>query len=130
MLIDAFSSDSIPTHLLTVEAMRLYLDAISPDGVVVLHLSNRNLELASPAAAAIREAGGFSLLQTHVPAAGTPMFADAASIVLLAARTPGALQPFRADPRWRATDPSRARPWTDDYANVLGALVRRYAGRP
>ena len=130
LLIDAFSSDSIPTHLLTVEAMRLYLDAISPDGVVVLHLSNRNLELASPAAAAIREAGGSSLLQTHVPAAGTPMFADAASIVLLAARTPGALQPFRADPRWRATDPSRARPWTDDYANVLGALVRRYAGRP
>ena len=130
LLIDAFSSDSIATHLLTVEAMRLYLGAIRPGGVVVLHLSNRNLELASPAAAAVREAGGVSLLQTHIPTPGTPIFADAASIVLVAARTPDALQSFRADPRWRPTDPIRARAWTDDYANVLGALLRRYAGRP
>ncbi len=130
LLIDAFSSDSIPTHLLTVEAMRLYLAAIKPDGVVVLHLSNRNLELASPAAAAIHAAGGVSLLQTHVPPPAAPIFADAGSIVLVAARTPEALQPFRADPRWRPVDPSRARAWTDDYANVLGALVRRFAGAP
>ncbi|HEX4098531.1 MAG TPA: fused MFS/spermidine synthase, partial [Caulobacteraceae bacterium] len=53
LLVDAFSSDSIPTHLLTVQAMRLYLQDIKPDGVVALHLSNRNLELALPAAAAI-----------------------------------------------------------------------------
>ena len=130
LLIDAFSSDSIPTHLLTVEAMRLYLGLIKPDGVLVLHLSNRNLELASPAAAAVRQAGGVSLLQTHVPRAGTPIFADAGSIVVLAARTPQALAPFSADPRWRPTDPGRARAWTDDYANVLGALIRRLQGRP
>jgi hypothetical protein len=126
LLVDAFSSDSIPTHLLTVEAMRLYLQDIKPDGVVALHLSNRNLELAAPAAAAIRAAGGSSLVQTYDPPAGAPLFADASSIVVLAAPTPQALQPFRADPRWRPTDPDRARAWTDDYANVLGALVRRY----
>ena len=130
LLIDAFSSDSIPTHLLTVEAMRLYLGAIKADGVVVLHLSNRNLELASPAAAAIRQAGGVSLLQTHAPPTGTPVFADAGSIVVLAARTREALAPFGADSRWRPTDPDHARAWTDDYANVMGALVRRLAGEP
>ena len=130
LLVDAFSSDSIPTHLLTTEAMRLYLAAIKPDGVLVLHLSNRNLELAAPAAAAIRAAGGVSLMQVHAPASGTPVFADANSIVVLAARSPEALRPFQADRRWRGTDPDAARPWTDDYANVAGALLRRFAGRP
>lgn len=51
LLIDAFSSDSVPVHLLTVEAMRTYLRVIKPDGVVILHLTNRNLELIPPAAA-------------------------------------------------------------------------------
>ena len=130
LLIDAFTSDSIPTHLLTREAMGLYLKAIRPDGVVVLHLSNRSLELVGPAAAAIRAAGGVALTQTHVPPPQTPIFADAGAIVVLAARTPQALQPFARDPRWRPADPKRVRAWTDDYANVLGALVRRMAVAP
>ncbi|MEI9891267.1 MAG: fused MFS/spermidine synthase [Caulobacteraceae bacterium] len=58
LLVDAFSSDSVPTHLLTVEAIRTYLRVIKPDGVIVLHLSNRNLELEGPAAASVRAAGG------------------------------------------------------------------------
>ena len=130
LLVDAFSSDSIPTHLLTRQAMALYLHVIRPDGVVVLHLSNRNLELVSPAAAAIQEAGGVALAQTHQPSPGTPMFDDAGAIVVLAARSPEALKPFAQDPRWRPADPTRARAWTDDYANVLGALVRRIEGQP
>ena len=48
LLVDAFSSDSVPAHLLTVEAMRGYLAHIKPDGVVIMHLSNRNLELMQP----------------------------------------------------------------------------------
>jgi spermidine synthase len=130
LLVDAFSSDSIPTHLLTRQAMALYLRVIKPDGVVVLHLSNRNLELVSPAAAAIQAAGGVALTQTHQPPPGTPMFDDAGAIVVLAARSPAALKPFAQDPRWRPADPTRARAWTDDYANVLGALVRRIEGQP
>ena len=130
LLVDAFSSDSIPTHLLTREAMALYLSLLKPDGVVVLHLSNRNLELVGPAAAAIRAAGGASLTQTRAPSPQTPLFADAGAIVVLAARTPQALQPFAKDPRWRPADALRVRPWTDDYANVLGALVRRATSAP
>ncbi len=126
LLLDAFSSDSVPTHLLTVEAMRLYLRAIKPDGVVMLHLSNRNLELTTPAAAAIAAAGGAALTQTHVPPKHTPLFEDAGAIVVIAARTPEALAAFRKDPRWTSIDPRQARAWTDDYSNVLGALVRRF----
>ncbi|HEY8004007.1 MAG TPA: fused MFS/spermidine synthase, partial [Phenylobacterium sp.] len=58
LLMDAFSSDSVPAHLLTLEAMRGYLARIKPDGVIVFHLSNRNLELASPVAATALAAGG------------------------------------------------------------------------
>ena len=130
LLADAFSSDSLPTHLMTVEAMRIYLAAIKPDGLVLLHLSNRNLELTEPAAAAVVQAGGVTLTQTYAPSRDAPTFADAGAIVVLAARTPAALEPFRRDPRWRSIGPGGARAWTDDYSNVLGALVRRVRTRP
>src|SRR5690606_3097493 len=45
VLADAFSSDSVPTHLITSEAMQLYLDRVSENGVVLIHVSNRNLAL-------------------------------------------------------------------------------------
>ena len=48
LLVDAFSSDAVPTHLLTVEALRELSRVLKPDGVVVLHLSNRNLDLRGP----------------------------------------------------------------------------------
>jgi hypothetical protein len=45
IFVDAFSSDSIPVHLLTREAMRLYFDRLEPDGILVVHISNRHLDL-------------------------------------------------------------------------------------
>ncbi len=57
LLIDAFSSDAVPVHLLTVEAVRAYLTHLKPDGVLILHLSNRNLELNKPAQAVAAAAG-------------------------------------------------------------------------
>jgi spermidine synthase len=128
VLVDAFSSDSIPTHLLTTQAMRLYLKAVKPDGLVLLHLSNRNLALTGPAAAAVVSAGGAALTQTYLPPPGAPLFTDAAAIVVLAARSPQALQPFAHDPRWTTAETTGVRPWTDDYSNVLGALIRRWEG--
>jgi hypothetical protein len=122
LLVDAFSSDAVPVHLMTVEAMRTYLRVIRPDGVIVLHLSNRNLDLTGTAAAAVKAAGGSSLLQEYVPPPGTPVMSEASSIVLIAVRTPQALAVFAHDPRWTAP-PTGDRPWTDDYSNVLGALI-------
>ena len=125
LLLDGFSSDSVPVHLLTVEAMRNYLRVIRPDGVVLLHLSNRNLELTAPTAAVVAAAGGAALTQTWRPPANAGTLAQAASIVVIAARTPQALEAFRRDPRWSAIDTGQVRPWTDDYSNVLGALIGR-----
>jgi hypothetical protein len=125
LLVDAFSSDSIPIHLMTVEAMRTYFRVTKPDGLVILHLSNRNLELTGPAAAAVAEAGGAALLQEYVPPPGQPVMAESSAIVMIVAKSPAALDAFRADPRWRTPDPHAARAWTDDYSNVLGALIAR-----
>jgi SAM-dependent methyltransferase len=124
-LIDAFASDSVPTHLLTVEAVKTYLERVKPDGVVILHLSNRNLELRSPAMAVARAAGGAALLQRHeeAPAAG-PLW-ESSEDALIIGRNAAPLAPYAGDPRWTPTDPSRARAWTDDYTNVPGALYAR-----
>jgi hypothetical protein len=57
LVLDAFSSDSVPVHLLTKEAMALYLTHLAPDGVLAFHLSNRSLELVPVAARVGRELG-------------------------------------------------------------------------
>jgi predicted O-methyltransferase YrrM len=126
LLMDAFSSDSVPSHLLTVEAMRGYLARIRPDGVIVFHLSNRNLELASPVAATARAAGGAAIQQTYrTHALG---WIDAGEQAVIVARDPASLAPFSGDPRWTSAEPHGVRAWTDDYTNIFGALVRKLAG--
>ncbi|WP_421931459.1 fused MFS/spermidine synthase [Phenylobacterium sp.] len=129
LLIDAFSSDSVPAHLLTVEAMRGYLSRIKPDGVLILHLSNRNLDLRSPAMAVAYAAGGEALLQRHDAAKSSPMLWESSEDALIVARNAKALAPFAADPRWKPTEPVLVRPWTDDYTNLIGALYGRMKER-
>ena len=125
LLIDAFSSDAVPAHLLTVEAVRGYLDHLAPDGVLVLHLSNRNLDLLGPAQAVAHAAGGRALVQRHrvAPGQGAGWESDEDAVII--ARSGAALAPFARDPRWRPIDPTRVRAWTDDYVNVPGALWRK-----
>lgn len=125
LLIDAFSSDAVPAHLLTVEAVRGYLTHVKPDGVVILHLSNRNLELNKPAQAVAVAAGGVALAQQY-----RPNKADAAALAspedaMIVARSQAGLDRFKGDRRWVAANPNLARPWTDDYTNLAGALWRR-----
>jgi hypothetical protein len=121
--LDAFSSDTVPTHLLTVEALRTYLAALKPDGVLLMHISNRNLALEAPAAATAKALGAATLMQEFAPPEGTPSVVVAPSQVMLVARNPEALARFAHDPRWRPAQDKGTRPWTDDYTNVVGAIV-------
>jgi hypothetical protein len=123
LLVDAFSSDSVPTHLMTVEAMRTYLRVLTPKGVLILHLSNRNLALEGPAAAAVQAAGAMAFIQNFRTRGGSP-YIESDSQALLAARDPAALKPYLASGAWRPPT-SKATPWTDDYTNVFGALIAR-----
>ncbi len=125
LLIDAFSSDAVPVHLLTVEAVRAYLTHLKPDGVLILHLSNRNLELNKPAQAVAAAAGGVALAQKYRPSKSeSAVFASAEDAIIIA-RSHAGLDRFKADARWKKTDPNLVRPWTDDYTNLVGALWRR-----
>jgi hypothetical protein len=122
LLIDAFSSDAVPAHLLTVEAVRSYLARLKPDGILILHLSNRNLDLIGPAMAVAYDAGGEALLQRYRSPEGTPPLWDSAEDALIIAKSPAALARFAGDPRWEETEPTLTRAWTDDYTNLPGAL--------
>lgn len=124
ILVDAFNSDSVPTHLLTVEALRLYLRLLSPDGVIVLHLSNRTLDLAGPAAAAAWDAGaGGVLYGEHWTLQDVPSYLETGGLALIVAKDARTLDPYRVHADWRHPIPGGWRPWTDDYTNVWGAFL-------
>ncbi len=129
LLVDAFSSDAVPAHLLTVEAIRLYLDRIKPDGVVVMHLSNRNLELLGPVGSALQAAGAYGMTQRFRPKGPSSVLSAASTDVMLVAKSGQALAPFRNDPRWTPAKPG-APYWTDDYTNLFGAMARKLTAGP
>ncbi len=124
LIIDAFSSDAVPTHLLTVEALQGYLDLVKPTGVVLLHLSNRNLEITQPAVAAARSIGAADLHQVYIEGADASEMAEASTEALVISPTEEGLADFRADPRWQTLAATEVRPWTDDYVNLFGSLMR------
>ena len=124
LLIDAFSSDAVPSHLLTREAIAMYLEKVSEDGVVVLHLSNRHLDIVRPAMAAAEALRAPFLHQTYYEHPEAPDMAEASTEALVIARNEGALADFRADGRWAEWDAGGVKPWTDDYVDLFGALVR------
>jgi hypothetical protein len=124
LLVDAFSSDSVPAHLLTVEAMRGYLSKIKPDGVVIMHLSSRNLELMSPVAGVAQAAGGAALQQFYNPRDAV-LLTNPSENAIIVARNQAALAPYLGDPRWSPAQSHGVRVWTDDYTNLFGALARR-----
>ncbi len=122
LVIDAYSSDAIPVHLATVEAIELYLDRLAPEGILVFHISNRFYDLARPLATAAGRLG-LEVRFTHraKDELTDPPF-DVPTTALVLARTPAALGALAEDPAWESL-PARTTPlWTDDHANLLSAL--------
>ncbi|MBN8552959.1 MAG: fused MFS/spermidine synthase [Caulobacterales bacterium] len=124
LLVDAFSSDAVPTHMLTVEAIREFLRVLKPDGLLVLHLSNRNLEITSPTIAAARALGVPYLHKIYGENPQAPQMTESSTEVVVLSPSAAGLAPFAIDPRWRGDLETETAPWTDDYVNLFGALVR------
>jgi hypothetical protein len=124
LIIDAFSSDAVPTHLLTQEAIEGYLALLKPEGVVLLHLSNRNLDITLPAIAAAQALGKPSLHQLYYENDSAPVMSEASTEALILSPTLQGLSDFRADDRWNTPARTAVRPWTDNYVNLFGALRR------
>ncbi len=127
LLIDAFSSDSIPVHLLTVEALELYRSKLKADGILAIHISNRYMELQSVVAALARQTGMSGRAGIfHPPAALAKGEQLNASEVVVLANSEAALGAILSDPRWKPLAPGNTAAWTDDYSNVLAAIARRF----
>ncbi len=130
LVLDAFSSDAVPVHLLTRQAMALYLDKLSPNGVLAFHISNLYLDLAPVVAKTGETLGLRALYQADTELTEEDLKAGKSpSQWMLLARAPEDLMPLAQDPRWeRYLPPERAPVWTDDFSNLLGALQRRHSG--
>ena len=126
IVVDAFSSDAIPIHLLTREAMAIYLRKLSAHGVVVLHVSNRHLELAS-VVAGIAAANGLSarVSDTADPDEAANPYKFAGTVVAVA-RSDEDFGALALAPDWQPMTPDPAQwIWTDDYSNIVGAVIRK-----
>ena len=124
--VDAFSSDAIPVHLLTREALQLYLDMLAPGGVLVLHISNRYLDL-EPVVANLAEDAALGGRLIGDDESEEIAGANRSTWVVLAP-TAEALGGLVKDEHWSAEglepDP-RVGVWTDDFHNLLSVLKWR-----
>jgi hypothetical protein len=118
LVVDAFAGDAIPVHLLTIEAIAIYLRELNPDGVLAIHVTNRYLDLQP----VIREiAIHFGLESGQVHQSGGPLVKPSDWIVL--ARNNSVLGQAGLVNRLKPLDSRRqVRLWTDDYSNLFQIL--------
>jgi hypothetical protein len=132
ILIDAFSSDAIPIHLITKEAAELYLSKLNPDGILLFHVTNRHLDLAEPLARIAHELGVHSFaraLNLTDVSEDVRREGIATSTWVVFVRDPAIMAPLAARNRqvtherpWIPYSVQTGRLWTDEYADVLSVL--------
>ena len=118
LIIDAFGSDSVPAHLLTREAFALYMQHLSPGGIVVFHVSNRYLDLV-PIIARTALSSGASYRHLLMGAPGPGLREQAAELVAVAPPG-GSLEALAAD-GWDVPKPGPI-VWTDDRSDIARAI--------
>ena len=134
LALDAFSSDSIPLHLLTKEAFATYRKALKPDGLLLVHISNRYIDL-NPVVAAEAKANGWSAALRHDSpteqlinrgnraSQWIALSRDPAKLAELTGRVDKVKSRYYNSEQWLQLDaPGETSPWTDDYASVLPHL--------
>jgi hypothetical protein len=123
IVVDAFNSDAIPVHLITRQALALYLSRAGPHGAVLFHISNRYLALEPVLGNLARDAGVTCRVERHSASQAQVDQGIVTSKWAVLARTPADLGRLGADRRWHACAEDRsARVWTDDYSDLLSAI--------
>ncbi len=125
LLVDAFSSDAIPAHLLTEEAFEIYLKHLGENGVLAIHISNRHFDLKPVVRGAARRWG---LWMSTVTSRKDDSIYQSASTWCLLARAPVRLTVLGLDKLEDPTQPiadSTSTPWTDNFSNLFGTLKPR-----
>jgi spermidine synthase len=123
IVLDAFSSDSVPVHLLTREAVRIYLSKLRPNGLIAFHISNRYFDLEPVIGGVAHSLGLAGLYQAHVPTPAARKAGAAPSQWVVVARRQLTLAPLVRSGKWRQLDESSGEPvWTDQYSNILSVV--------
>jgi hypothetical protein len=124
IIVDAYSSDAIPIHLATQEAMAIYKSKLAPQGAVMMHVSNRHLELSS-VVVGIAEANDLKSWVYSEDSGRDNEYIFATSVVV-SAREEADVGKLASSEQWELEEADeKQRVWTDDYSNVLGAVWRR-----
>lgn len=119
IILDVFSSDMIPSHLLTQEALKLYTEHLTPSGLILFHTSNRYFNLEPVVAAT---AGALGLKNKYLfDTAAKDLQAARSKWIAVGGKT-ASLSPLDAFGWTTIVPPENARPWSDDYTNFLSAL--------
>jgi protein-L-isoaspartate O-methyltransferase len=117
LMLDAFDSDSIPAHLVSREAVQMYLRKLKPNGMILFHVSNRYMDVESLVSALIIDASleGLVRYDNDEEAPG-----KTSSDYVVAARRPESLGSLEQNENWTHVEkPAGILPWTDDYSNML-----------
>ncbi len=122
LAVDAFSGDAIPVHLLTREALALYLGHLKPNGILAIHTSNTYLELA-PVVKQLADAAGYPARLISSEEDDDNLISNA-DWVVVTRNEPFLARPELHEDEEPITIPSGLRPWTDDYNNLFRILKR------
>lgn len=121
LIMDAFSSDAVPTHLLTREAMQLYFSKLKKDGLLAFHITNRHLALKKVLAEHAEHLQLSGLLQEFKPENPAPLVVATDWVVL--AKQPERLERLRQSRlgHWQKLPLTfDLQPWTDDFTHIIG----------
>ena len=121
LIMDAFSSDAVPTHLLTREAMQLYFSKLKDDGLLAFHITNRHLALKNVLADHIENLHLAGLLQEFKPENEVPLVVATDWMVI--AKQPQRLERLRQSRLGHWQKPPLTfglKPWTDDFTHIIG----------
>jgi hypothetical protein len=122
LIIDAYSSDSVPVHLTTTEAMELYMDRLSPRGVLLYHISNHYYDLSIPLARSAASLGLSARFQHYLGSSDPEGVGDTPTTAVIIARDTADFGDLGRDPRWTPLVSDGGNLWTDDHSNLLSVM--------
>lgn len=125
LLLDIFSSDSVPLHMLTREAFALYKSRLSAHGAIAFNISNKNLELTDAVAASAAANGMVTAVKIDVPQ--SPETLRLRAQIAVVTKSLADMKALKLGAGWHIVQPT-ARAWTDDYSDLLSAILARLRG--
>jgi hypothetical protein len=125
IVVDAFTSDAIPVHLVTREAMAIYLKKLAPNGIILMHVSNRHMELASVVAGIASANGLVTWVNDGTSEEDEANYKFSSTVAAVARSEDDFSKEMEEDDEWQVEEPDEDQwVWTDDYSNIIGAMIR------